>query len=622
MTASRSTVTAATTIALGLLAALLTWRIPSLAPGPGLDASWMAALNIAARDGLIHGEDIVFTHGPAGLVLYPKLYFGPYAAAATAGSFLVLALTTTTVLGVGRRRGALWLAIGLALVAGVLASAIVASQLLVLLLSGLCAWAVTTPNGRRAYLSVAAAAACAAVLLLAKFNDGVAAVCVTVLASAALASGTRDLKVFAWALLVLSGSVMATWVLVGQPVDALFAFVSHSLELSTGFSTAMGLEDPERAWEYPAAAVIVTLLGISLVAGSSGLAAWRRWTLAGIAATVLFFAYKHGFVRHDVHGAAFFAVTSLIGVAVVSAFHRRAAASAALTASLVCFVWASDIKPDRLDIVANVGSTWERLQQLVIPAERRSVVEHARTAMQATYGVDDEILAAVRGRTVHVDPWEAGIVWAYYGLFEWRPMPVFQAYSAYTNDLDQLNARFLADDERAPERILRAAPAAIDGRNAAWESPMAILEMVCRYRELAATAAWQVLSRSDYRCGEPRLLDTVTAPYGRPVAIPPGRQGEMVFARIRFDDAGPLSWLRSAVYKAPTYFATMGGSKFRLVPGTASGPLLLRVPDTVGYSPALGPLLVEADLLTVEMDEMVGAGGTVTIEFYSSSVKN
>jgi hypothetical protein len=50
-----------------------------------------------------------------------------------------------------------------------------------------------------------------------------------------------------------------------------------------------------------------------------------------------------------------------------------------------------------------------------------------------------------------VYPQEIALAWAYH--LDWRPIPVLQSYSAYTSDLDQLDADFLTST-RAPQRIL------------------------------------------------------------------------------------------------------------------------------------------------------------------------
>ena len=54
---------------------------------------------------------------------------------------------------------------------------------------------------------------------------------------------------------------------------------------------------------------------------------------------------------------------------------------------------------------------------------------------------------------VGVDEYETSLAWGY-GL-DWRPVPVFQRFVAYTAHADEGNARRLESDAHAPERVLR-----------------------------------------------------------------------------------------------------------------------------------------------------------------------
>src|SRR5437868_8190718 len=55
------------------VAAVVLLLVPPGLPGAGLDASWNLALEHAAREGKIFGQDFVFTYGPFG-VLSARLF--------------------------------------------------------------------------------------------------------------------------------------------------------------------------------------------------------------------------------------------------------------------------------------------------------------------------------------------------------------------------------------------------------------------------------------------------------------------------------------------------------------------------------------------------------------------
>ena len=103
-------------------------------------------------------------------------------------------------------------------------------------------------------------------------------------------------------------------------------------------------------------------------------------------------------------------------------------------------------------------------------------------------------LAAVRGRTVAVWPYELELAWAY--RLSWRPLPSLQSYIAYTAGLDTLDVDALSSS-RAPERILYCFDPGFDGRVPSFDEPATSRTILCRYRELHATSTVDVLARSD-----------------------------------------------------------------------------------------------------------------------------
>jgi hypothetical protein len=67
---------------LGLLVALLGWRLGFALPGPGLDPSWWAGLYMATDQGMQFGTQVVFTYGPLGFLGLPWLWFSGLASIA------------------------------------------------------------------------------------------------------------------------------------------------------------------------------------------------------------------------------------------------------------------------------------------------------------------------------------------------------------------------------------------------------------------------------------------------------------------------------------------------------------------------------------------------------------
>jgi hypothetical protein len=224
------------------------------------------------------------------------------------------------------------------------------------------------------------------------------------------------------------------------------------------------------------------------------------------------------------------------------------------------------------------------------------------------------MVAAMRGRTVDVSPWEQTVVWTFPG-FHFDPLPVIQDYGAYTPSLDQLDTDYLASLS-APRFILRQPPQAIDGKNASFEPPATQLEIECRYREVAATPTWQLLQRRNDRCGHLRRLGVTTTGLDQRVRVPAAPGGDEVVATFNLPDS-LWSKLESLVYKPPNVFFTANDGKesWRFV--TATGPDLhiLRASSALGYSPAFLPVPIRNLEFSVSGEGPTLSG--ITVSFYA-----
>jgi hypothetical protein len=282
--------------------------------------------------------------------------------------------------------------------------------------------------------------------------------------------------------------------------------------------------------------------------------------------------------------------------------------------------------PLLLDVLRSPREFAGQAADALLPWRWEPAAQATRQGLQAGFGVPPDVLAAVAGRTVHVDPFEAGVATAY-PTFTWRPVPIYQSYQAYTPYLDELNADRLRSADR-PERILRHYESrtgggrtvvyALDGRNYWFESPAATVERLCRYREVVASGDWQVLADTGHACGTVTPLGGRTVALGETVDVPTAPSADsFVLVRITGLDAGLLGRLRVALWRAPESFVVLDGGRYRLVPATATTGLVLAVPETAqGSTPfAFGDPVRSISVQTRMSDE----DGQVTFEFVAVS---
>jgi hypothetical protein len=617
----------AATPVLALLVGFMTWRDVNFLPVDSLDPSWQAALHMAAHR---HMDALIFTYGPLGFVgqsvgYYPwtTLLSAIYVCGVSMALAAALISALRRTIGLPAAAVAAYLLVAASRDLGVTDQVVVAVVVAVFgLLRG--------DHGARAQrVLVVAGGLVAGTHLLVKFNAGVTVFGVG--AATAWFVGRRGWRSEVTFLGTAVGSMVAGWLLTGNGLGQLVGFLARSGQVASGYSQAMGIEGEGRGGYYVFAAAVTVILGGLAWVGSRSWKRDARLALAAAGALWLFAGFKLGFVRHDSHDVSFFGEALIVGAALAAGaaagtgdvwtWVRRGVAVACTIVLLVGLLSSSghDIAEIANPLPA-LGRAGDDLPILSSRASMDRAIRKGRANLVARYyKLSPAILGALRGHTVHIHPWEAGIAWAYPDI-RWRPLPVFQEYTAYTADLDHLNADFLSGP-RAPERILTQ-EISIDRRNVDWESPAATVALVCHYRQVVAEVQWQVLERVPNRCGPAQTLDVVKASVGDTVPVPetPGRQ-VLVVARISGLDHSVFYGLRSALWRAPEVYVSLNGRRrFRIVPGTAPDGLIVRAPDRLGFSQPFNP--ESSTFVRVNQQEGFGLSSHLSIEFVAIPVLN
>jgi hypothetical protein len=345
-----------------------------------------------------------------------------------------------------------------------------------------------------------------------------------------------------------------------------------------------------------------------------------RWGIVAIWVVFSFFEFKEGFVRDDSGHALIYFVALMGGF---FAFVWRPGAQLvglALASALLVFALAAEDSSFSalIDPGGNANTAISQIHDVMSKPKRNAIIAHGRAAIEAALPLDPQTLSLLRGHTVHVGPYETAVAWAY--RLDWRPLPVFQSYTAYTTGLDQMNANALSSPG-APERILRNLDTGIDTRVLEFDEGDSNRTILCRYRELRTTGAWQVLGGGPNRCEPPVALETVHAHWGQKVDVPaPSNDHSFVFVRIGGVAVGGLERLESALYKSAMRMVLLDGEPHRLVSGTATDGLLLRAPVGVDFT---APFNFAPNSLTIAVSkegDSTASGTPITFAFFSQSV--
>jgi hypothetical protein len=591
-------------------------------PSVGLDSSWNGGLTMAIHDGLQWGSDIVFTYGPLGFMNGQGLWYGDLGVIA----FLYLAslhvaFCTTLVWALRRLIGALPAVLIAFLIVTVLP--LVEESIVVAVL--LCMRALEAERSERLLNAlVIGGAAFAAVEVLIKLSAGPVIAAFFLIALVGLRARWWQLAAY---LALLAVEVLLLWLLTGQSLGEIPGFLRSTYEIVSGFSASMVTTTDVEPWQVTVATIAAAGVAVGLVLASTrgayadARARWGGIVLIGLAA---FTVFKEGVVRTDAgHLSLFFSTACVLWIAIPWARARWWWMLAGLVV-IVGIGW--PVRPEgqtnNLDLVANVRKAVDQFRNLASPSRRQQLIEAGRASMDAIYQLEPEALAALRGHTVAIEPWEVGVAWAY-GL-DWKPLPVFQNYSAYTARLDRVNSEALTDPA-GPERLLREnvglvypefPSRGIDGRFPGWDPPEQARTALCNFAIVHASERWQVLARTPDRCGPSRPLGVVEASPGEAVPVPAPGPHEVIWARLDGVEVSGLERLYAFLLHARTRHAIVNGERsYRLIPGTAADGLMLRSSNGIGGKGAF------AQVPQARTIAVTGVDDRLRVTFFAMPVK-
>ncbi len=617
---------ASSTWFLGFCVFALTWGGGIVAlTTPSLDISLHAGLNLAAQRGFDHGSDVIFTYGPLGFLKSYELFFADTARlAASYGIALHFALATSLVWAL-RRNFPLAVALALALVTAMFARGdesgvgVRADAAVVILALTWCVAALSRDAPPIAIrVVVYAGGPFAAIELLGKLNTGIIVGCMVGLTVLAIDERRwRNLGT------VAAGFVFAAaalWFAAGQGIDDVGPYLSSSLDVISGYTSGARLDWEVRAYDYWLGPVLVATVGALTWIATRGMDAKRRGAIGAIFAVVAYTGAKGGYISHDPYHMAVF-YTTLLGMCLVLVWPPGAAVrwlTVAAAAAMIAAAFTTRVPGYPLsNPVENLVSGADTVARLVDSGRLEQAISDARAGAIAAYGLDPRTLALLEGRPVHIDPSETAVVWAH--DLDWRPLPVFQPYVAWNASLDQRNADAVASAASGPRRILRQNIDAL-GRFPGYESPAAMLAMLCNFRALHTTDQWQVLGRVANRCGEPRALASARATYGAPIAIPPTPRGTVVFGRVTgVEDDGLRALASTLAWPEIRQVRFDGGRAWNFVTGTAEDGLIFGAPPEIDFPEpfALAPNAAEVTFLL----DGQAAGDEITVDFYAMPVR-
>ena len=528
--------------------AAIAFTVPNF-PTADLDSSWRMALGKFLLDGRQFGTDVVFTYGPLGFVMGKTYWGGQWASliAWQVGQALVFAAMVywqgARLTGYSRIFYFVFFFLFGLTYEDAMHQTFIAFAGLALIRRSHAPWR----------WSSVALLALLATLSLAKFTNMLLGLFLVLLAGGLELWVRRRPSALRVPALYL-GFFLAGWMLCGQRLGNIPAYLHSSWEISQGYQDAMGSSCPpvQLYLGVTVALLVIAYLLLNLAAHPDRL---RGTALTLGAGAYLYLNWKHGFIRADGHQVGFYyaALTVIVSSPLLleDAPRFRWPRRVLLTlAGLTTLVSLELVLPGLVRGILGAGQheVDRNIQFLAGLANEHKMYEGV--LRREKDGLDLIRTKAVVGRaTLDVLGFEQAV--ALFNDFNYQPRPVFQGYSAYTPYLSRLNYDYYASD-RAPEFVLFKLQT-LDSRLTTMDDPHVLRLLVQRYTYLFTELGFTLWKRKpgpfNAASFEPRLIRSTTVQLGQKLDVT-DLAGQSIWVEIDYGFS-LLGKLRRFFFKPP-----------------------------------------------------------------------
>lgn len=447
----------------------------------GLDVSWVYAINRFFNEGVLWGHDVMFTYGPLGFIICP-MNIGSNAIISLA-YWIFMAVSAGLIFSyiffsernsvISSRKDNILISFTLfylgSCVFGRLSSEY-ANTFMILCLLSLC-WL----SGKIKFLFMASLLC--VLSLFTKFNSG-AIDMMTIVMFALMFRPSKYLPV----LLIIPVLFLICFMIYNPSLMELYYYVRGAYEISSGYISAMSLTlHIKMAVFFLMCSVVLAVILIK----ADFFRIKHSFKYAMLFAIPVFGLFKHAFTRADGHMLMFMPnLCCWLSVYVLFMHHElhmrrlfskilKVCLCAAFAVSFVVSLTGLNDADYRFQFVIRNALTNPLFEFWNNVSSVRDIkdIKDARELK-----LPSEFIETISNDTMTIYPFEISFA---EDIPNYKPMPICQAYSAYTSWLDEQNAEFFSEDN-APKFIVFNTDA-IDARFPLIECPQSWLEIFRRY---------------------------------------------------------------------------------------------------------------------------------------------
>ena len=381
----------------------------------------------------------------------------------------------------------------------------------------------------------------------------------------------------------------ALWILSEHSLSGFFSWLQLSLSIAAGFADAMSLSQHQ-----PLTLVLFGAFAVASIALLVRRMQTNNWAVAVKVASfllvllILYSALKTGFLREgpvrlfDALGLCFPMWLWLVKPVRLTA-RKLALLMIPLVVGVALYVGERPSAGNfagLYDWPASTHRWFDNLNLLTSDVTFHRKAEEARLAAQLAYGLSPKMVEALRDSSIQVDPYETTLVWAY--QLPWKPVPIFQTYQVYANDLDEFNTQSLSRRGASDAVLINSDYVEnIDGRLSLWTSPRYQLSLTCSWSLELRDGPWEKWVKAEDRCGSPELLTSKSVIANERVQIPRASADSLVVAKFESSSSNDL--ISSAIdllYKPLDEFKVQLGDRSIREPRAFDGaPLIVSCPS-------------------------------------------
>lgn len=560
-----------------VLVSVLVGFVPFLPgmPSPGLDQSWVFAMNQAVSQGLAFGKDVVFTFGPYAFVM-DKGYHPSTDLMMICGS-LYLAISyflSVSVVIEGVRW--FWKLAFLALVGGLCFQQDVLFYSFPFLV-GLAAiklagrFGLETPRSVR-FDSLYLVFIFSPLGFLPLIKGNLLVLCGVIAVLFAASMLRRNIIFAVIAVCSPLASVLIFWLLSGQDPAGMLQYFLSLVPIISGYTDAMSVDGYRMEIFVFVFACLFLLL--SIITGNNTSSS-SRWLLLLIYSGYLFFVFKAGFVRHDGH--AVISGLSLIFAAILLPFFvegKIVELVVTIAVLLGYFIAQHHMDFSTRAIISNFKTTYVNAWQ--------GFVSRIDDPNRLKRDFDLSVISLRTQASLPLLPGSADI----YSFNQssliasgnlWSPRPVFQSFAAYTPELAMVNRDHLLG-RNAPDNVFFKVET-IGGRLPSLDDGVSWPVLMFNYQPTRMSGDYVFLKRRGGVIKAPELLSVLQEQhkFGDVVSLPDS--GHPIFAQVHIEPTilGRLARIafKSSYLTITTYNVDGIGSQYRLIAGMAKSGFLI-----------------------------------------------